>query len=54
VRNQPTVKVVLPFLEMPQYPIWLTVHRELQTSARIRAVYDFLASQVPLCLQGSP
>ena len=54
VRNEPTVKVVLPFLEMPHYPVWLTVHRELQTSARIRAVYDFLASQVPLCLQSSP
>ena len=48
VRNEPTVKVVLPFLDMPQFPVWLTVHRELQTSARIRAVYDFLASQVPL------
>jgi len=54
VRNEPTVKVVLPFLEMPQFPIWLTVHRELQTSARIRAVYDFLAQQVPRCLQSSP
>jgi DNA-binding transcriptional LysR family regulator len=54
VRNEPTVKVVLPFLEMPHYPVWLTVHRELQTSARIRAIYDFLASQVPLCLQSSP
>jgi hypothetical protein len=46
--------VVLPFLELPQFPIWLTVHRELQTSARIRAVYDFLAHQVPLCLQTTP
>ena len=54
VRNEPTVKVVLPFLEMPHYPVWLTVHRELQTSARIRAVYDFLAQQVPRCLQSSP
>lgn len=54
VRNEPAVKPVLPLLEMPQFPVWLTVHRELQTSARIRAVYDFLASQVPLCLQSSP
>ena len=54
VRNEPAVKPVLPLLEMPQFPVWLTVHRELQTSARIRAVYDFLARQVPLCLQRTP
>ncbi|MFM7802113.1 MAG: LysR substrate-binding domain-containing protein, partial [Limnohabitans sp.] len=53
VRNEPTVKVILPFLDMPQFPVWLTVHRELQTSARIKAVYDFLSSQVPPCLQSA-
>jgi DNA-binding transcriptional LysR family regulator len=31
-------------------PIWLTVHREIRTSRRIRAVYDFLAQAIPLAL----
>ena len=31
-------------------PIWLTVHREIRTSRRIRAVYDFLARAVPKAL----
>lgn len=47
LRSDPTVAVVLPALALPALPIWLTVHRELRTSARIRAVYDFLASEVP-------
>ena len=31
-------------------PIWLTVHREIRNSGRIRAVYDFLAQAIPLAL----
>jgi hypothetical protein len=27
--------------------MWLAVHREVRTSQRIRAVYDFLASELP-------
>jgi len=38
-------------LKLPEFPVWLTVHRELQTSARIRTVYDFLATQVAKTLQ---
>ena len=34
-------------LKLPDLPIWLTVHREIRTSQRIRAVYDFLAEAVP-------
>jgi DNA-binding transcriptional LysR family regulator len=49
-RTDPEVLQVLPQLALPQIPIWLTVHREIRTSARIRAVYDFLAEAVP---QGS-
>ena len=26
---------------------WLAVHREVRTSQRIRAVYDFLARELP-------
>ena len=38
---------LLPALRIPPLPIWLTVHREIRTSRRIRAVYDFLATAVP-------
>ena len=41
---------VLPMLKIPPLPIWLTVHREIRSSPRIRAVYDFLAQAVPKAL----
>ncbi|MDP3762042.1 MAG: LysR family transcriptional regulator [Ramlibacter sp.] len=41
---------LLPSLRIPPLPIWLTVHREIRTSRRIRAVYDFLAAAVPKAL----
>jgi len=41
---------VLPMLKIPPLPIWLTVHREIRTSRRIREVYDFLARHVPKAL----
>jgi len=41
---------LLPMLKIPPLPIWLTVHREIRTSPRIRAVYDFLAAAVPKAL----
>lgn len=50
--SDPEVATVLPALPMPRLPVWLTVHRELRTSARIRAVYDFLADEVPGALAG--
>ena len=46
-RTDPDVVAVLPQLQLPQLPVWLTVHREIRTSRRIRAVYDFLAREVP-------
>jgi hypothetical protein len=30
--------------------MWLTVHREIRTSARIRTVYDFLAAAIPAAI----
>ena len=44
------VRTVLPELSIPPLPVWLTVHREIRGSARIRAVYDFLASAIPAAL----
>lgn len=34
---------VLPDMEPIRFPIWLTTHRELHTSRRIRLVFDLLA-----------
>ena len=41
---------ILPMIKIPPLPIWLTVHREIRTSRRIRAAYDFLAAAVPKAL----
>ena len=40
---EPDLERVLPDLPTPQIPIWLVTHRELQTSKRIRVVFDQLA-----------
>ena len=50
LREDSAVLPLLPALKLPALPMWLTVHREIRTSARIRAVYDFLAQAVPLAL----
>lgn len=50
LRTDADVVAVLPKLPLPELPIWLTVHREIRTSRKIRAVYDFLAAEVPLVL----
>lgn len=36
------IKAILPQLQIPPLEIWLTTHRELFTSARIRVIYDRL------------
>ena len=44
VRDDPAMVKLLPQqLRIPPLPMWLAVHREIRTNARIRAVYDFLA-----------
>jgi DNA-binding transcriptional LysR family regulator len=50
-RTDTDVIAVLPILKIPPLPVWLAVHREIRTSKRIRAVYDFLAQAVPEALQ---
>lgn len=40
---EPGVEKVLPELPSLEFPIWLVTHRELQTSPRIRMVFDQLA-----------
>jgi DNA-binding transcriptional LysR family regulator len=48
--NEPEVQLLLPKMKLPVLPIWLTVHREIKNSGPIRAVYDFLAKEVPRAL----
>ncbi len=49
-RTDNQVVPLLPMMKIPPLPIWLTVHREIRTSQRIRAVYDFLAKAIPKAL----
>lgn len=44
--NEPGMEIVLPELPSIQIPMWLTTHRELRTSRRIRAVFDILAEEL--------
>lgn len=43
---EPMVERVLPDLEPLNFPIWLVAHRELNTSRRIRMVFDLLANEL--------
>jgi DNA-binding transcriptional LysR family regulator len=37
------MELVMPDLEPLEFPVWLTVHRELHTSRRIRLAFDLLS-----------
>ncbi|MDQ7072046.1 MAG: LysR family transcriptional regulator [Rhodobacterales bacterium] len=43
---EPSVRRVLPDLDPLIFPIWLVAHREVNTSRRIRMVFDLLASEL--------
>ena len=43
---EPKVTRVLPDLAPLMFPIWLVAHRELNTSRRIRLVFDLLAKEL--------
>lgn len=43
---EPRVRRVLPELPAVPIPVWLTTHRELNTSRRIRVVFDRLAEEL--------
>ena len=43
---EPLVQQVLPRLKAITFPIWLTTHRELNTSRRVRMVFDLLAEEL--------
>lgn len=50
IRTDPAVIPLLPKLHIEPLPVWLAVHKEVRTSQRIRAVYDFLAEALPRAL----
>jgi DNA-binding transcriptional LysR family regulator len=43
---EPSVRRVLPNLEPLLFPLWLVAHRELNTSRRVRVVFDILAEEL--------
>ena len=50
IRTDPAVIPLLPKLKIQPLPVWLVVHKEIRTSKRIRAVYDFLANALPAAI----
>jgi DNA-binding transcriptional LysR family regulator len=44
--REPLVERVLTSIKPISFPIWLTSHRELKASKRIRFVFDFLAEEL--------
>lgn len=44
VASTPGMRAILPHLRPPSLEVWLTTHRELFTSRRIRAIYDALGA----------
>lgn len=45
-RNEPLFEQALPELDPLVFPIWLTTHRELNNSRRVRIVFDLLAEEL--------
>ncbi len=43
---EPMVRRAVPWLKPFQFPIWLVVHRELNTSRRVRLAFDLLAREL--------
>ncbi len=50
---EPAVCRALPGLEPILIPIWLTTHREVKTSRRVRVVFDLLATELARSPRGS-
>jgi len=46
IRLAPGMMVILPEQRLPPLEMWLTTHRELFTSRRIRVIYDELATHL--------
>jgi DNA-binding transcriptional LysR family regulator len=46
VAREPLLEAILPALRLPVLPMWLAMHRDVRTSARIRRVADFLHDEL--------
>jgi DNA-binding transcriptional LysR family regulator len=46
LKTNPRVRELLPEIPIQTLPVWLVVHREVRTNARIRAVYDLLGDEL--------
>lgn len=44
--RDPLVEAILPELTLPPLPMWLAMHRDVRTSARVRRVADFLFAEL--------
>lgn len=53
VDKTPGMVRLLPTLQPPALEVWLTTHRELFTSRRVRAIYDRLGEGITRYLAGS-
>lgn len=51
--REPRVKRALPDLPPLMFPIWLVTHRELNTTRRVRVVFDLLAEELSLPISGA-
>lgn len=51
---EPRVRRVLPDADPLIFPVWLVAHRELNTSRRVRAVFDLLAAELSRPPAGAP
>jgi DNA-binding transcriptional LysR family regulator len=51
---EPRVRRVLADAEPLMFPVWLVAHRELNTSRRVRAVFDLLAAELSRPPAGAP
>jgi len=45
--SNPSLRRVLPSVEVLSLPVWLAVHREIRANAAIKVVYGFLARALP-------
>jgi DNA-binding transcriptional LysR family regulator len=43
---EPLVRRVAPWMKPFEVPIWLVTHREVNTSRRVRFIFDFLANEL--------
>jgi len=44
--RDPLIEMILPQLVLPPLPMWLAMHRDVRTSARVRRVADFLFAEL--------